>query len=301
VELRRLQLLRALGDLGSVTAVAESVRLTPSAVSQQLKLLQRGSPVPLTRRENRRLVLTEAGGRLAAAAAEVDTALARAELTLGDLAERPQGLVSVAAFTSAALAFFPALVAAFPGDGPVTVTVTDEDTVQSDFARLTNLHDVVLGHRFGHTPRWPATVHAVALLDEPLDVALPAGHRLAGAEVVTATDAADEEWVTTHEGWPVGALLDAVAAVAGRPVTVRHRVNEFSVVGELVRAGAGLALIPRWTTPPPRGVVLRPLVGVQASRRIDALCRPENAIRPAVWAVVAELRGIARALSEGPG
>jgi len=298
VELRQLQLLRALGDLGSVTAVAESQRLTPSAVSQQLKLLQRGSPVALTRRENRRLVLTEAGTRLAAAAIEVDTALARAELTLRDLAERPHGVVSVAAFTSAAMAFFPPLVAAFPDEGPVTVTVTDEDVLQSDFARLTNLHDVVLGHRFEHTPRWPSTVHAVSLLHEPLDVALPVGHPLAEGDAVTAGDAAQEPWITTHEGWPVGAVLDALAAVAGRPVAVRHRVNEFSVAAELVRAGAGLALIPRWTTPPPRGVVLRPLVGVRAFRRIDALSRPENAIRPAVRSVMAELRRIADALGD---
>jgi DNA-binding transcriptional LysR family regulator len=209
--------------------------------------------------------------------------------------------VSVAAFTSAALTFYPSLVKAFPADGPVTVKLTDEDTLQSDFARLTNLHDVVVGHRFEHTPHWPATVQAVALLEEPLDVALPAGHRLAEAEAVSATDAAHEPWITTHEGWPVGALIDAIAAVAGRPVTVRHRVNEFSVVGELVRCGAGLALLPRWTTPRPRGVVLRPLVGVRATRRIDVLTRPENAIRPAVQAVVVELRRIARAAAGRAG
>jgi DNA-binding transcriptional LysR family regulator len=297
VELRQLQLLRALGDLGSVTAVADAARLTPSAVSQQLKLLQLRSPVPLTRRESRRLVLTEAGRRLAASAVEVDTALARAELVLRDLTQTAQGVVSVAAFSSAALAFFPPLVQAFPHDGPVTVTVTDEDTLQEDFARLTNRHDVALAHRFDHTPHWPATVHVVALLDEPLDVALPVGHPLSEGPVVTATDAAAEGWIATHEGFPVGAVIDALAAVAGRPVTVRHRVNEFNVAGELVRAGAGLALIPRWTTPPPPGVVLRPLVGVRSSRRVDALCRPENAIRPAVRSVLAELRRIAKALA----
>jgi DNA-binding transcriptional LysR family regulator len=297
VDLRQLQLLRALGDLGSVTAVAESVRLTPSAVSQQLKALQRGSPVPLTTRENRRLVLTAAGERLAAAAAEVDTALARAEVTLRDLAQTPQGVVSVAAFNSAAWAFFPSLVKAFPTNGPVTVTVTDEDTLQSDFPRLANQYDIVIAHRFEHTPLWPPTVHAVTLLNEPLDVALPAGHRLAGGRTVTATDAAHEPWITTHEGWPVGAVIEALAAVAGRPVTIRHRVNEFTVVSELVRVGAGLALFPRWTTPPPRGVVLRRLVGVRASRRIDALSRPENAIRPAVQSVLTELHRVAGALA----
>lgn len=297
MDLRQLRLLRALGDQGSVTAVAEALHITPSAVSQQLRLLQRSCELPLTRREGRRLVLTEAGELLAAEAAAVETALARAAETARGLAGSASGMVSVAAFSSAALTFFPPLVRAFPADGPVTVTVADEDISQADFPALAAKYDVVIGHRFQHTPAWPATVQVVPLLDEPLDVALPQYHPLAGGDQVAAADAAQEPWISTHEGWPVGAFVDALAAVSGRPVEVRHRVNEFTVAGELVRAGAGLALIPRWTTPPPAGVVLRPLVGVRANRRVDALTRPENGVRPAVQSVLSELHRISRGIA----
>ncbi|KUM76005.1 helix-turn-helix domain-containing protein [Streptomyces curacoi] len=75
---RQLRILRELGELGSVTAVAEALLVTPSAISQQLRLLQRAIPVPLTERQGRRLVLTDAGQALAGAAVEVETALARA-------------------------------------------------------------------------------------------------------------------------------------------------------------------------------------------------------------------------------
>ena len=293
-------MLRALGDLGSVTAVATAMHVSPSAVSQQLRLLQRGLPVPLTRRDGRRLALTEAGERIAAAAATVETALAHAEEAVRGLTEAPRGAVSVSGFTSAALAFFPPLLRAFPADGPITVSVTDEDASQSDFPRLTARHDVVLAHRFPHTPPWPASVDVLELLDEPLDVALPTDHPLAQGESVSAADASREPWITTHEGWPVGAVVDALAAVTGRPVTVRHRVNEFSVVTELVRTGAGVALLPKWTSPPPSGVLLRPLVGVTASRHVDALTRPEHAVRPAVQAVLAELTRIADTLVSAP-
>ncbi|MFZ2165612.1 MAG: LysR family transcriptional regulator, partial [Propionibacteriaceae bacterium] len=51
-------MLRELGALGSVTAVAERLQLTPSAVSQQLRQLQRQVGVPLAERSGRRLVLT---------------------------------------------------------------------------------------------------------------------------------------------------------------------------------------------------------------------------------------------------
>jgi DNA-binding transcriptional LysR family regulator len=296
VDVRQLRMLRALSDLGSVRAVAEALHITPSAVSQQLRLLQRRTAVPLTRRDGRRLVLTEAGQRLATSAIEVEAALARAEEAVKDLTGAPRGTVVVAGFSSAAMAFFPPLVEEFTRGGAVEVRLADEDVPQEDFPRLTAHYDVVLGHRFGHTEPWPRGVSVTPLLEEPLDVALPAGHPLAAAPAVTAADAASWPWITTHEGWPVGALVDALAAVAGRHVDVVHRVNEFTVVGELVRAGAGLALLPRWTGTPPAGVVLRPLSDVGAIRRIDALSRPENTTRPEVRSVLEGLSSIAAAV-----
>jgi DNA-binding transcriptional LysR family regulator len=292
VDVRQLRILRELGELGSVRAVAEALRITPSAVSQQLKLLQRAIPVPLTRRDGRTLRLTEEGVRLAAAGAAVETALARARDTARELSDTPQGTVMVSAFNSAALGFFPPLLSRFPPDGPIRVTVTDEDVAQAEFPRLTSEYDIVLAHRFEHTPGWPTTVTVVPLLEEPLDVALPADHPLARLRRVPAVRAAGQPWVTTHAGYPVGAIIDSLSAVTGRRVQVVHRVNEFTIAGELVRAGAGLALIPRWTIPRPAGVVLRPLAGVRSVRRIDALVRPENALRPAVKVVLGGLREV---------
>lgn len=299
MDARQLQILRELGELGSVRAVADALRITPSAVSQQLQLLQRPVKVPLTRREGRTLRLTEAGEALAAAAADVRTALVRARELAENLAESPRGTVSVSAFNSAALALFPALAQAFPPHADIRVVLTDEDVEQRLFASLTATHDIVVAHRFEHTDPWPSTVTAVPLLTEPLDVALPIDHPLARRRSITARAAAREPWIATHAGFPVGAVIDALAIVSGRPVSVVHRVNEFTVAAELVRAGAGLALIPRWTTPATDHVVLRPLADVRSTRRIDALTRPENTTRAAVRAVLATLRQTARSLASG--
>ena len=78
MEIHQLQMLRELGDLGSVKAVAEALMVTPSAVSQQLALLQKSVDVPLTRKEGRALVLTDAGRVLAEAGAAVVNAMADA-------------------------------------------------------------------------------------------------------------------------------------------------------------------------------------------------------------------------------
>src|SRR6476661_8830057 len=103
MDLHHLRLLRELGDRGSVAAVARALHITPSAVSQQLNVLQRSAPVPLTERSGRRLVLTDAGRALAAAAVEVMAALDKTSRAIGDYLDAPDRPVTVAAFNSAGL------------------------------------------------------------------------------------------------------------------------------------------------------------------------------------------------------
>ncbi|NHC16169.1 LysR family transcriptional regulator [Motilibacter deserti] len=294
---RQLAVLRELGDRGSVTAVAAALHITPSAVSQQLAALQRRAPVPLTERRGRALVLTDAGRAVAAAAADVAAALARAEAAVEDYLADVRATVAVAAFSSAAATLFPPLVAALAdADGP-HVECADEDVAQADFAGLCADYDVVVAHRPEHGADWPRTVRAVPLLREPIDVALPAGHRLAEWPSVTAAELADEPWIAVHEGFPLLGAFEAVVAAAGRPIRPVHRINEFSVSAAMVAAGGGVALIPRHTGPRHPGVVLRPITGAAVTRRIEALVRPDRLPRAAVTAVLDALVQVAGELS----
>ncbi|WP_460062748.1 LysR family transcriptional regulator [Streptomyces sp. YKOK-I1] len=291
---RQLRVLRELGELGSVTAAAEALRVTPSAISQQLRLLQRSIPVPLTERDGRRLVLTAAGQALADAAIGVETALARARHAVDEFVERPDGAVSVAAFHSGAAAFFPLLLRGLGTPGSPRVSLHDADVAQDDFPPLTRDYDLVLAHRLDHAPPWPRTATATPLLREPLDIALPADHPLAAKPALTPQEVADQPWITVHDGFPLMATVEAVSAAAGRRVEIVHRINEIAVVAEVVAAGGGVALMPRWTSRPHPAVVLRPLSGIRAARHIDVLHRPERAARRAVRTVLAELRRAAR-------
>jgi DNA-binding transcriptional LysR family regulator len=286
---RQLRILRELGELGSVTAVAEALLVTPSAISQQLRLLQRAMPVLLTERQGRRLVLTDAGQALADAAIEVETALARARHTVAEFVDRPDGEVSMAAFHSAGSAFFPLLLRALAAPGGPQLALADEDVPQADFPPLTRQYDLVLAHRLEHAPPWPRTVTATTLLREPLDVAMPADHPLAVKRRLVPRDVADQPWITVHDGFPLMATIEAIATAAGHRLHLAHRINEFAVAAEAVAAGGGLALMPRWTTRPHPALVLKPLSGVRARRHIDALCRPERTARKAVRTVLAEL------------
>ena len=296
MDLRALEALRTVRAQGGVTAAAAVLHLTPSAVSQQLAALQRDVGVPLTQRVGRGLRLTPAGEALAEAAVDVAVAVERAQAACAAFLERPQGVVSVSAFQSGAQLLLPGLltrVRALPG---VTLQCSDEDVPQGDFAALTDRIDVVVAHRPDGDGGWGgpgSPVRVVPLLREPLDVAVPLGHRLAGRDRVRPLDLADEDWITVREGFPVAAVLEAVAATAGREPRVVQRINDFHVVSALVAAGHGVSLLPRYTAGSHPGVRLLPLEGVGAGRRIDALLRPDRAERLVVRRVLDELVALA--------
>jgi DNA-binding transcriptional LysR family regulator len=295
LDVHQLRVLRELRDRGSVTAVAAALGVSPSAVSQQIAVLQRRFPVPLTRREGRQLVLTGAGQRLAAAAVDVAVALAHAEAEVMSYLDEPSGVVSVAAFHSAGIAWFAALADDTQRDTP-TVTLQDQDVSVSRSVQLVGDFDLVIGQRADNGPAWPLDrVSVVALMHEPLDVAMSVHHPLAAQESVTAADVRDVDWVAVHEDYPLACLIDAVSAAAGRPARVRHRINDFSVAVRVVAAGRMVALVPRHIGIPALhdGTVLRPLVDVQAGRHIEILARPENLRRRSVRTIIHRLQGLA--------
>src|ERR671929_1175907 len=118
-DVRRLRLLRELAARGTVTAVADALAYTPSAVSQQLAQLERDAGVALLERAGRGVRLTEAGRRLAGHADAVIARLEAAEADLAGLSGDAAGLLRVACFQTAAVALvlpaLEALVAEHPG------------------------------------------------------------------------------------------------------------------------------------------------------------------------------------------
>ncbi|SDT09341.1 DNA-binding transcriptional regulator, LysR family [Pseudarthrobacter equi] len=295
MEIHQLEILRELGALGSVKAVADTLMVTPSAVSQQLALLQRSVEVPLTRKEGRNLVLTDAGQVLADAGAAVVSAMADARAAIGSYHGSSGGRVTVSGFHSAGQAVFATLARILEGPGQPQLELSDEDVAQQDFPALTARYDLVLAHRMDHSPGWPTErVTVVPLLHEPLDVALPAAHPLADKAAVTADDVGGEAWVTSHAGYSPSDVLSAVAAVSSREPTIVHRINDYSTVAALVAAGGVIGLLPRYTAGPVLhpDIVLRPLKGISTRRRIDLLARPENLKRRSVMTVCEALQDI---------
>ncbi|GAA1834133.1 LysR family transcriptional regulator [Pseudonocardia ailaonensis] len=296
MDVQRLRVLRELADRGSVTAVAAALSFTPSAISQQLKALSEEVGMPLTEPAGRGLRLTEAGRALVGEAEHVLAAVARAEAAVQSLREAPQGVVRMALFPSGARMLLAGLLRHVAGSG-IELQVRDLDMQPSDAVVLAADHDLVVTHRDEHTPPLESRRHRVLpLVREPLDVVLPPGHPLAAQRRIRLDELADEPWISVNVGWPVDDVLRSLTTLTGTRPRIVQRINDFSVTEELVAAGVGVALLPRWSTDDRRGrrFVRRPLAGVRAARMIEIVLRESEAERPAVRSVITALEAAVR-------
>jgi len=288
MDVHRLELLRELAERGSVTAVAEATHRTPSAVSQQLKQLEREAGVVLTERRGRGIALTAAGRALARTAAEIATAIERAESLWEDYRGTPRGEVSLLVFQTAAKMLLPGVLRAITATPGLAVRATDTVTEAIDFASLTPDYDIVLTDSSGIRANWDErALTVVPLLREPLDIALPADHPLARRRSVSPADLIGEDWIGVPEGQPFDVMLRQIEAANGTPAHVLQRFQDNGIVEAMVAAGFGIAILPRFTTATDgTGIITRPLTGVRASRVISALMRPDRAERQSVGLVI---------------
>lgn len=297
MEVRHLMLLREIAGRGTLAAVAAATHRTPSAVSQQLRTAERELGVKLVEPVSRGLRLTAEGQLLAESADEVARVLAEVEARLGERMGQPGGTVSIGTLPSAGEALLPGLVERLRGS-PITIEVQDFDLAEEGFAARTLDHDLVIAHSAaGDVPSGAEGLVARVLAHEPLDVALPIGHLLAAKAELSPEDLVGTSWIAVPQGFPFDSVLLAIEAVTGSPLHRRLRLIDNRLVESFVAVGEGLALLPRFTTRPHPGTVLRPLRGVNARRALVALARPDHYARRAVRAVVGHLQQIGRELA----
>jgi DNA-binding transcriptional LysR family regulator len=300
MDVARLALLRELAERGTVGAVADAMKVTPSAVSQQLKVLEREAGYTLVEPAGRGVALTPAGRALAQTATEIAVAIERAEGRWREFMQQPAGQVTLATFPTGGEMLLSGVLTRLADVPEVELICSDEDFLTVDFADLTPDHDIVLAD----SPTTSATWHerglqVVPLISEPLDVALPEGHPLARKPSLSPKDVVGETWIGVPHDYPFDRVLSQVVAATGEPVRIAQRIADNGIVESLVAGGHGIAILPRFTTREHgNGLVTRPLVGIRAKREIAALLRPDRFERPSVRLVVQALRDEARSVAD---
>ncbi|MFF5031417.1 LysR family transcriptional regulator [Nocardia salmonicida] len=291
--IERLRILRELADRGTVAAVAEVLSMTPSAVSQQLKVLAREAGVALLEPDGRRVRLTDAGQALVLRADDVLAAMERATAEMAHYRGSPRGQVRVASFPSGAALLLPPVLATLAASG-VELVAGDEDLPPSEASKLLADYDIVLTHRDERAPSLSAPrLAARVLMREPIDVVVAPDHPLAGRSSVRPEELADETWVSVRGGFPVDDVLESIATVTGVRPRIAQRLNEFRVIETLVASGYGVALMPRYAVAHPDLSVL-PLAGVRAARVYEIITRPQAHRSPAIATVLDAFEAAAR-------
>jgi DNA-binding transcriptional LysR family regulator len=286
LDVRRLRLLRELSHRGTIAAVAEALVLTPSAVSQQLAVLEREAGVALLERTGRRVALTPAAHGLVRHAEVVLAQLERAGAELLAARQGAAGPVRIGTFPTAARALLPAALVELARRHPdLEPMVTEIDPAGVADALRSGDLDVALTHEYDLVP---AT-------DEPGISVEPLCRERMFVANLESDDPQDglrrwhaEAWISAVPGTLCERMTRRACAAAGFTPRVRHRVDEFATVLALVAAGQGVAVVPELAlVDVPSAVRLAP---VPMNRHTMLAYRGGADRHPAVVAVGAALR-----------
>jgi DNA-binding transcriptional LysR family regulator len=300
LELRRLKLLREVAARGTVHGAARALDYTPSAISQQLAVLEREAGTALLERAGRGVRLTDAGRVLVRHAATLLDGMEAAEAELAALgAGRPAGVVRVAAFQSAFLRIVAPAVAALAQSHPDIRVEAAEGEVEAGAPALRAQQlDAVIGDEYDGLPQ---PIHRdlarEPLLRERVRLVLPADHPLARRKRVPLRRLADADWAATQPGTGHREMLiGACRRLGGFEPDVRYASDDFLILLELVRSAGACALLPDLVlSHGAPGVAVRPLAEGAVGREVFVLTR--RARTPAVAVVASALKDAA--LSSG--
>jgi DNA-binding transcriptional LysR family regulator len=297
LHLGRLRVLSEVVARGSFSAAAEELSYTQSAVSQAIARLEKETGATLVIRDRRGVRPTAAGATL----------VEHAEAILGQVEAAEQGLAAVlgvrggrlraASFPSAGATLMPLAVATFRERHPDVALTLAEGEPEEIAPRLrVGEFDLALLFEFpGARERIGAGLRSTALLEDPMDVVLPADHPLAAKPSLALSDLRDEQWVQTSESSPCARHVVRSCLAAGFEPHVTFESDDYETVQGLVAAGVGVALIPRLAlTRLHPDIAVRALAPRSPTRKVIAATTSGPGVAPAARTMLKVLTDVAR-------
>jgi DNA-binding transcriptional LysR family regulator len=242
VDTHALRWLQQVADGTTVTEVSEAEGVTQSGVSRALARLEGEVGAPLLRRSGRTLRMTHAGAvfkpYLDAMLHHLDDGIA----AVSELVDPETGTVMLAFQQSLGTWLVPDLVRSFRSARPAVRFRLSQvrDELQSPALDGGNA-DLEIGSRRGPAD---ASAQRALIALEPLRLAVPRDHRLAGQPRVRLADAAAEPFIGLRPASALRRLTDELCQAAGFRPTVVFEGDDLSNVRGFVAAGLGVAVVP---------------------------------------------------------
>jgi DNA-binding transcriptional LysR family regulator len=284
IDLGALRALIAVRDHGSIVAAAASLDFTPSAISQQIKKLERQSRAPMLERVGRTVILTERGRLLAERGTQLLSDLEQVENIAVGGAEELRGTLRLSTFSSASRGIVAPLLAKLRTSAPeLDVVVQEFDPREAITLVERGGTDLAIVHDWNTLPLdVPVTVDQQHLLDDEADVLLPWDHPLALRDSVTPMDLLAERWVTTPAGTICHEWLVHMFAMHGERPDLRYFDGSYATHEAMVEHGVAVALVPRLGREIlSHHIRVVPVVDPTPRRRVSSMWRMSSADNPA--------------------
>jgi molybdate transport repressor ModE-like protein len=290
LDVGRLRLLREVDLRGSIAAAAREVGLTPSAVSQQLTILEREAGTPLLDRSPRGVLLTGAGQALVARARSILELLEEARADLDRLTGELSGHVRIGTVASAAAALVSTAAIRLTAEHvALELTVTVAEPARSIDQLLNGDLDIAVVDVYDGVPvPVPDYLLATDLCTEPLVVVSAVG-ALPGRGEVTLSELSGASWVMPPLDAACGQAVRFACRAEGFEPQVRWETDDMLLLVRAVAAGHGIAVLPRLAVADNVAeIAIRPLAP-SMTRRLLALTRTSSQDRPIIRAALDEL------------
>lgn len=294
LDVRRLRLLRELKLRGTIAAVASALSYTPSAVSQQLALLEEEARVPLLVKAGRRVQLTPEAELLVEHTVALLERLELMEAEIHSSLTEVRGTVRLAVFQSAALGIIPQALSRIADEHPqLRIEMTQREPESALFETWTREFDLVIAEQYpGHAaPRHP-DLDMIPLYADELSLAVPLD-----SGINSLAETSHSAWVMEPRGTASRHWAEQQCRRAGIEPDVRFETADLQAHIRLVESGHATAILPGlvWGTRTP-SVALRPMPG-RPRRTVFTSVRDSSVGRPSIIACRTVLHDVVRALA----
>ncbi|MDQ1204799.1 DNA-binding transcriptional LysR family regulator [Microbacterium sp. SORGH_AS 862] len=285
IDLAAVDALLALARTGTVHAAAAELDYTPSAVSQQIKRLERDLGARLIDRQGRGVVLTAAGRRLVEEGAQLRTQVEQLRSRLHDAGARPTGTLRLGVFSTAVRGVVPGLVTRAAAEAPdLRLTVTEIDPWDAVAAVTAGTLDLAIVHHWeGVTLTLPPSVRSAEFLRDTADLLVHRDDPLASRDAVSPADVRDRVWSSTPDGTICYEWFCHMFRGEPHPPRIDFWCLEFASQIELVAHGLAVALVPKLGRGRlPDDVVAVPVRDPEPTRPVALVWRASMTDSPAV-------------------
>jgi DNA-binding transcriptional LysR family regulator len=284
----RLRILKEVARHGSFSAAADALSYTQPAISQQIATLEAETGLTLLERHPRGVSLTAAGQTLVGHAEGILARLEAAQAALSAIAGLRGGRLRMASFPTAGATLMPLAIATFRDIYPQVGLSLAEGEPEEILPRLrAGELDLALLFEFAGEAPLAEDMVRVELLEDPMYLALPPEHRLAGRVNLRLGDLREEAWVQTSSSSPCARHVVRSCHAAGFEPDVSFESDDYQTVQGLVAAGVGVALIPELALSVVRGdIAIRALSPKPPVRQVVAAAPAGARLVPAAPAML---------------